>query len=492
MARKFFDVFPWAWPWGMQDRARHYVDETKASAAGPLISAGYVGQPVWTPRNYTAFAKEAYVENAVAHRCVKLIATAAASAPWLLTGPRGREFDERHPYLKLLRRPGPMVGGADLFEAFYSYLLIDGNGYLEAVGPNDSAPPQELWAPRADRMKVIPSRFGTPMGYEYEANGLTKKWDVDPFTGKGPILHVRQFHPLNDWYGLGSSEPAAFGVDRHNAASAHNKALLDNGARPSGALVFEPIKKADGSMVTAPPEAITEAEKTLKKSHGGARKAGKPMVFGGLVNWLEMGITPKDMDFNEGKLDAARDICLSYGVPHILIVPGAQTYNNVREAKVELWEDTVLPLLDKTVDALDAWLSPQFGDGLKLGVDLDAISALEPRRESKRKTVLDQYDKNLLTSTEAREALQYGPRDAQAVGKVDAATLKALIAAAKSPAGVEPLYRYMLSVGLLPPDKTLETFSADWDASDIKPEDLTDNPAPKDPAATQEDNNAAA
>lgn len=466
--------------------------EEKASAAGPLISAGYVGQPVWTPRNYASFAKEAYVENAVAFRCVKLIATAAASAPWLLSGPRGREFDERHPYLKLLRRPGPMVGGADLFEAFYSYLLIAGNGYLEAVGPNDSAPPMELWAPRADRMKVIPSRFGTPMGYEYEANGLTKKWDVDPFTGKGPILHVRQFHPLNDWYGLGSSEPAAFGVDRHNAASAHNKALLDNGARPSGALVFEPIKKPDGSVQTAPADAIIEAEKQLKKNHAGARKAGKPLVFGGLVNWLEMGITPKDMDFNEGKLDAARDICLSYGVPHILIVPGAQTYNNVREAKVELWEDTVLPLLDKTVDALDAWLSPQFGDGLKLGVDLDAISALEPRRESKRKTVLDQYDKNLLTSTEAREALQYGPRDAQAVGKVDAATLKALIAAAKSPAGVEPLYRYMLSVGLLPPDKTLEAFSADWDASDIKPEDLTDNPAPKDPAATQEDDNAAA
>lgn len=466
--------------------------EQKASAAGPIISAGYVGQPVWTPRNYASFAKEAYVENAVAFRCVKLIATAAASAPWLLTGPRGREFDERHPYLKLLRRPGPMVGGADLFEAFYSYLLIAGNGYLEAVGPNDSAPPSELWAPRADRMKVIPSRFGTPAGYEYEANGLTKKWDADPFTGKGPILHVRQFHPLNDWYGLGSSEPAAFGVDRHNAASAHNKALLDNGARPSGALVFEPIKRSDGTVQTAPADAIAEAEKTLKKNHSGARKAGKPMVFGGLVNWLEMGITPKDMDFNEGKLDAARDICLSYGVPHILIVPGAQTYNNVREAKVELWEDTVLPLLDKTVDALDNWLSPQFGDGLKLGVDLDAISALEPRRESKRKTVLEQYDKNLLTATEAREALQYGPRDAQAVGKVDAATLKALIAAAKSPAGVEPLYRYQMSVGLLPPDKTLEAFSADWDASDIKPEDLTDNPAPKDPAATQEDDNAAA
>lgn len=492
--RKWFDVFPWAWPWGVQDRAQHYMPEVKASAAGPIISAGYVGQPVWTPRSYASFAREAYTENAVAFRCVKLIASSAASAPWLLNGPRGREYDAKHPLLKLLRRPGPMVGGADLFEALYAYLLLEGNGYLEAVGPSDTAPPKELWAPRPDRMKVIPSAWGTPQGYEYEANGLTRKWDVDPFTGRGPILHVREFHPLNDWYGMSRVEPAAFGVDRHNAASAHNKALLDNGARPSGALVFEPVKMTDGSMKTAPPEAIEAARKDLKANHTGVRKSGKPMVLGGLVNWLEMGITPKDMDFNAGKDDAARDICLGFGVPHILVVPGSQTYNNVREAKLELWEDTVLPLIDKVVDKLDAWLSPQFGDGLQLGVDFDAISALEPRRESKRKTVLEQYNKNLLTADEAREALQYGPRAATAVGRIEAATLKALW----SRTATTPLYRYLLAVGLLEPSTTFEKFKADWESGQPDPKTLIGDhtrepePAPKDPAATQEDDDAAA
>lgn len=490
--RKFLDFMPWAWPPRFQDRTTRYMDETKASAAGPLISMGYVGQPVWTPRNYASFAKEAYTENAIAFRCVKLIASAAASAPWILTGPRGKEYDQKHPLLQLLRRPGPMIGGADLFEALFAYLLLEGNGYLEAVGPSDNAPPKELWAPRPDRMKVIPSRFGTPMGYEYEANGLTKKWEVDPVTGRGPILHIREFHPLNDWYGMSRVEPAAFGIDRHNAASAHNKALLDNGGRPSGALVFEPVKRQDGSMVTAPDTAIKQAEEDLKKHHIGVRKAGKPMVFGGLVKWLEMGTTPKDMDFNESMLAAGRDICSSFGVPHILVIPGQSTYNNVREAKLELWEDSVLPLLDKVVDHLDNWLSPQYGDGMRLGVDLDAIPALEPRRESKRKTVLEQFDKNLLTADEAREAMQYGPRDKDAVGKVDAATLKALIAAAKSKAGVEALYRYQRSVGLLEADTTLEAFTAGWDASAIDSAAMTDTPAPKDPTATQENNNAAA
>jgi phage portal protein BeeE len=64
-----------------------------------------------------------------------------------------------------------------------------------------------------------------------------------------------------------------------------------------------------------------------------------------------MGVTPKDMDFAAGKDDAARDICTAFGVPHVLIVPGQSTYNNIREAKLELWEDTILPLVDKAVDA---------------------------------------------------------------------------------------------------------------------------------------------
>jgi len=473
----------------MRDRTVHYAEEQKASAAGPIISTGYVGQPVWTPRDYANLADEAYVRNAVGYRCVKLIATAAASAPWLLSSARGRNI-ERHPILDLLNRPGPMVGGASLFEAFYSYLLLSGNGYLEAVGPSDNAPPRELWCPRSDRMKVIPSAYGTPQGYRYDANGLIKTWDVDPITGMGPILHVKEFHPLNDWYGLGRVEPAAYGIDRHNAASAHNKALLDNGARPSGALVFEPVKNSDGSVQTAPANVIEAARKDMEKNHQGPNKAGKPLIFGGMVNWLEMGISPKDMDFGAGKEDAARDICVSIGVPHILIVPGQSTYNNVREAKLELWEDTILPLLDKTVDALDAWLCPQFPEnGLKLGIDLDEISALEPRRESKRKSVLELYDKGLIDDTEARTALQYGPRDPLAVKKVDGRTLTALFAAAKTPAGIEPLHRYLISVGLLPAESALATFTAAWSSGDINEADLT--AGEPDPQGLAQENNDA-
>lgn len=392
--------------------------QVKASAAGPAISVARVGQPVWTERDYDSFAEEAYVRNAVAFRCIKMISRSAATIPWLLDDGRGNAI-EKHPILDILRRPAANIGGNTLFEAFYAYLLIAGNSYLEAVGP-DRKPPRELWALRPDRMKVVAGRFGMPQGFEYEANGQTIRWEADPLTGAGPILHLKEFHPRSDWYGLSPVEPASYSIDRHNAAVAHNTALIQNGASPSGALVFKPVTVPGGGVVSAPMEVITAAETRMNERHMGAANAGRPFILGGDVSWEQMGLSPKDMDFNESKMDAARDICLAFGVPHILIVPGQSTYNNLREAKLELYEETILPLVDKGLDALNAWLVPMFGGNLVLGVDKDEIPALSLRRELKQKATLELFDKKLLTRDEARAALDYDTLGAADADKLDA------------------------------------------------------------------------
>lgn len=473
------------WPFG---KAR---TEVKYSAAGPNIATWTLGRPVWTPRDYENLAREAYVQNAIAYRCVKLIASCAAGAPWLLYDGRGNEV-EQHDILKLLSRPAPMTSGYQFFEAVYSYYLLAGNSYVEAVG-SDRRPPKELWALRPDRMKVIPGPFAIASGYQYTVNGLIKEWKADPLTGDGQILHMKDFHPIDDFYGMSRVEPAAYGIDRHNAASAHNKALLDNGARPSGALVFEPVKVGENEYKTAPQPLIDDARAKLE-SHVGTRNAGKPMVFGGNVNWLEMGINPKDMDFGDGKNDAARDICTSFGVPHILIVPGSSTYNNVREAKLELYEETVLPLVDFVANNLNMWLCPRYGDGLRLEADRDGISALEPRREARRSSVVTLLKEGVIDDTEARDALQYGPREKSAVKKVDATVLKALVDTVDQ-IGFEPLVRYMKSVGLydagMTTDEVIQAATAHMSdpeylaASGVDATDTQDQTAQQDTANAQ-------
>lgn len=401
--------------------------------------------------------------------------------PWLAYSGE-KELDKDHPLLKLLSLPGSMQGGSALFEAFYTYLILAGNAYLEAVGPERGAP-KELWTHRPDRMRVVPGRFGLPEAYQYEAFGQRKEWRVNPLTGDGLILHVKEFHPINDWYGLSRVEPGAYGIDRHNAAAAHNKALLDNGARPSGALVFKPVELADKSKVTAPEPTIAAAEAALKARHGGPENAGRPMVLGGNVDWLDMGISPKDMDFGQGKDDAARDICNAFGVPHALVVPGESTYANRAEANLELYDRTILPLIDKVLDALNAWLAPRFGENIRLDIDKDEIPALEPWRETKRTTIVTLLEKGVIDADEAREALQYGPRSKGSIGKVDASILRELREGIET-IGPEPLMAYLKSVGLYDKTMTVEQMLSAADAM-IVDDDLTDAVLP--PASNDEE-----
>ncbi len=81
----------------------------------------------------------------------------------------------------------------------------------------------------------------------------------------------------------------------------------------------------------------------------------------------------------------------------------APTYNNVKEAKLELYEQTILPEAENIKTELNHWLMPKFGD-YTLDYDKDSISALQPRRDEKWKQV---QDADFLTINEKREALGF-------------------------------------------------------------------------------------
>jgi phage portal protein BeeE len=92
---------------------------------------------------------------------------------------------------------------------------------------------------RPDRMRVIEGADGWPVAYEHQSGGRRQRFAVNPEEGPG-LLHLKLFHPLDDHLGFAPLEAALMALDLHNAAMSWNKALLDNSARPSGALVYQP------------------------------------------------------------------------------------------------------------------------------------------------------------------------------------------------------------------------------------------------------------
>jgi HK97 family phage portal protein len=289
----------------------------KGSLTGPLIAYDAPRQPVWAPRDYAAFAREGFAQNAIVYRAVRMVAEAAASVPLLLY--EGDEEIIEHPLLDLIARPNPVSSAPDLLESWYGFLLVSGNAYLEAVAIGGRL--RELHALRPDRIKVVPGADGWPEAFDYSAGGRTVRFSGEVVPGVRPILHVKLFHPANDHYGMSPIEAAATAIDIHNTASKWNKALLDNSARPSGALVYT---ARDGNLSV---EQYDRLKAELEQGFQGAAHAGRPLLLEGGLDWKSMSLSPKDMDFIEAKHVAAREIALALGIPPMLLgIPGDNTF----------------------------------------------------------------------------------------------------------------------------------------------------------------------
>ena len=379
----------------MKRRAAEAAPEAKASAAGPVIAWSGTGRAAWSPRDTGSLTRSGFVGNPVGFRSVKLIAEAAAALPMVLQD-RERRY-KVHPVLNLIGQPNPMQGKAEFLENLFGQLLLSGNGYVEAVGQAAGAVPVELHVLRSDRMTLIPGADGWPVAYDYTVGARKHRFDVS--VAPAPILHIKSFHPQDDHYGLSPMQAAASAIDVHNSASAWSKALLDNAARPSGAIVY---RGADGQGSLAPDQydrLVTEIE----SYHMGARNAGRPMLLEGGLDWKPMGFSPSDMEFHKTKEAAAREIALAFGVPPMLMgIPGDATYANYQEANRALYRLTVVPLAQKVAGALSHWLSGITGEALELKPDLDQVPALSAERDTQWRRVIEA---TFLTDAEKRALL---------------------------------------------------------------------------------------
>lgn len=373
--------------------------ERKASAARSVVALSGPSAPVWTPRDYASLARAGFERNVIAYRCVRLVSEAAASIPLKVTD--GGAAASEHPLLSLLQHPNPEQSGAELLETLYGFLQTAGNAYLEAVTLDGDV--RELYALRPDRMKVRLGARGWPEGFDYTVGGRTATFRAGG-DGFSPILHLKLFHPTNDHYGLSPLEAASGAVDLHNAALAWNKALLDNSARPSGALVYSGPEGAENLT----DEQFARLKSELSEIYSGARNAGRPLVLDGGLDWRAMSLSPAEMDFIEAKNQAAREIALAFGAPPMLLgIPGDNTYSNYREANLAFYKQTVLPLAKKTAAALTNWLAPRFS-GARIECDLDGVEALAAEREALWARV---SSASFLDEDEKRRALGLAPRN---------------------------------------------------------------------------------
>lgn len=368
--------------------------EYKASATFPVVAYQSTGRIGWSARDPVSMVKSGFCSNPIGFRAVRLIAEAAAALPMVLQDADRRY--ETHPVLSLLDAPNPAQTRADLLEALFGQILLSGNGYLEA-GLTASGDPIELHVLRSDRMSLVPGPDGWPIAYDYTVGGRKHRFDVSG--AQSQICHIRSFHPHDDHYGLSPLQAAAQALDVHSSASRWSKALLDNAARPSGAIVYRG-HDGQGSLNDDQYDRLVNE---LESHHQGARNAGRPMLLEGGLDWKPMGFSPSDMEFQKTKEAAAREIAVAFGVPPMILgIPGDATYANYQEANRAFYRLTVLPLAHRVAAHLGRWLSTLTDEAVSLRLDLDEIPALALERDAQWRRIAES---DFLSAEEKRHLL---------------------------------------------------------------------------------------
>ena len=356
--------------------------------------------------NYESYASEGYQQNAIVFRCVNEIANGAASIKFKAF--QGDiELDE-HPILSLLARPNAQQAGVEYFQSLYSFLLLGGNSY--AIRSDVSGMPRELHLLRPDRVRVKPSKTSIPSAYEYVIGGrVIKDYPVDTETGASEVKHMKMWNPLDDYYGLSPIMAAAVDIDNYNEVNKHNISLLRNGARPTGAIVFKPADDR-GMPVQLSDGQRQQLNDDVRQRFAGSDNAGRPLLLEGDFDWKEMGLSPRDMDFLQQKNVSAKDIALCFGVPSQLVgIPDQQTYANVQEARLALYEETIIPLAKRVESDFNEWLAPMYGDDISIAYDFDSIPAMVERRRRIYENVVAAVREGIISRNEARERLGLEP-----------------------------------------------------------------------------------
>jgi len=362
------------WPIKQIKDYRQYM-KTKADPTYRAILMTLLGNnPIWTKKEIARLTEAGYQNCCTVYACVNERAGGAAGVPWQLfrkaaSKDTKKEKIEEHALLDRMRRPNPAEGGSYFVMKTMAFRLIGGNCYVYKNKIGDM-PPTELYSVRPDRMKVLPGNQFEPIrGYRYTVGGNS---DDYPFE---QILHMKLFHPLDDWYGLSPIEVAAKEIDISSMGREWNMKLLQNDCRPPGGIVVEG---------TLDDEQRKNIEEKFEEKLQGYKNAGRPPVLEGGVKWEPWAITPKDMDWlNSDKMNA-RKICSIYNVPPEIIGDSEnKTYSNYQEARKALYLEAILPDLDFLRDELNNWLAPSFGDDrLYLEYDKDSIEELREEQNA--------------------------------------------------------------------------------------------------------------
>lgn len=359
------------------------------------------------------FAKEgnslienSYEQNVDVYAVVKKIIDISKSVPWIVEQKQASgnwKVLQNTTIHDLMDAPNETKGYTwnDIEEQILTYLLLTGNAYLLGERPFASTLIGEL--------DILPSNFICIESNEsfflpetkYRFN-LSKNNRV---FSKEDLAHIKFFNPgycdvRESMYGLSIIAVAAQVVQTGNDRWEASSNLLQN--RGAVGMI------TDSSSRPMTPEEAAMVQQTWNRETGGAHNFGKIKVTNKDLKYIQMAMSPADLQILESGIINLRAICNVFGLDSSLFNdPANKTYNNQLEAQKALYTNAIMPLSDKMSESLTRFICRNhFPDKtVRMRQDFSKVECLQENFKEKSTTLKELKDSGIYTANEVRVKL---------------------------------------------------------------------------------------
>lgn len=338
-----------------------------------------------------------YVRSIYLWRCVDLIASMAASVPFLVRNDESQLTADQRGVEALLKRPNPQWTGPALQYHVAASLAVANKAFILRVrgGGNSTL---ELWPINPSDVTIVFAN-GSRMiaGFDVMTGGRTQRYPVDD-SGDSDLIYIRR-PALNRETDKSPASVAAAPAEVFTRVLQRCCDIVSNSSNITGLLSTE-------SEIAK--NAIQDIKDRLVSYKTGASQSGAVLVTSNAKwNLTRLSEDPASALSVEIKDSLARDVAATFGVPtQLLGLPGSDTFNNLSEARVGLYTNCVLSYIDLYVAGLNHALMG--ANGAAIEPDTEHIPAMIAFRRELMKTAVAA---TMLSVNEQRAMVGYPPFD---------------------------------------------------------------------------------
>lgn len=276
------------------------------------------------------------------YRGINFSAETISVMPFYIMAESSRKHIDDHPLLELLKmRPNEAMTPSVYKHLMETNRLLSGNGYAYIRRSPRTGRVEEL-LPLSPELTVPQLDENRNLHYLYSDPISGKIYDLLPHQ----VIHYKAF-TRDGILGISPLTYAREVIAKDRAAKAYERALYNNGGRPSGVLYTNTdlggkitVKDADGNDVEISQK--EQVRRAWEKVHAGGDNAFRTAVLDLGLKYQPIAMNNADAQFVESNDITIADIARFLGVPLHVLMSGKQSYESNQQNRVEYVQTTAL------------------------------------------------------------------------------------------------------------------------------------------------------